>query len=104
MTQPISGRNMLPQSLEVSKVEQLRSTSNQEHQQQLAVKQEQLHQERQKQVNRTDQSEGSRIRSDEESSGKKQDLEQRKKSTDDEKDTKEEKASEEKGHIIDIRV
>ncbi len=106
MTQPISGRDMMPKSLEVSRLEQLRSTAEHQQQQQLAIKQDKQREDKQRQVNKSNQSESNRVRSDQESGRKKRQFKQRKKPADDEKDTKEEETllADRRGNIIDFRV
>lgn len=106
MSNSMDVRNLLPKSLDVNRVEQLRHVAEQNQQQHLAVKQQKEHEQFQKQVNQTLKSEGERINKDQESGAKNQAQEQRKKPKNEEKDMVEEKIPVEdgRGHIIDFRV
>lgn len=109
MTQPITGRSLMPQSLEVSKIEQLKSVAQQHHQQSLAVQQEKEQRERLERINQSSEAEKKKIRSDDQSKSKKQKPKdknkQRRMSKKDENNKEDENfADNKRGHIIDIRV
>lgn len=106
MSNSMDIRNLLPKSMEVNRVEQLRHVAEQHQQQHLAVKQLKEHDQLQKQVNQSLKSEGERINKDQESSAKNQAHEQRKKPKNEEKDKVDEKthAEDGRGFIIDFRV
>lgn len=106
MSNSMDVRNLLPKSLDVNRVEQLRHVAEQHQQQNLAIKQQKDQAQLQKQVTQSPKTEGERIHQDQESDGKKQTGEQRKKPKNEEKDNGEEKihAEDGRGHIIDFRV
>lgn len=106
MSQSMDVRNLLPKSLDVSRIEQLRSAAEHQQQQQLAVKQQKEQNDRLHQVTQMDKSEGQRIQSEDDANRKKHGQQQRKKPNNEEKDTVEEKMhlDDGRGHFIDFRV
>ncbi|MCK4257462.1 MAG: hypothetical protein KAX49_00695 [Halanaerobiales bacterium] len=105
MTHSINTRNLISQSFEVNRIEQLRSATEQHQQHNIAIDQEKKHLDKQNQVNKTNQSEKKQIHSDEDSSRKNKEHKQRKKPKNEEKENMEEKfLDEERGHFIDFRV